>query len=339
MRSFWISFTIFIVSSVTGILYAQDDSQDSWIIRIPTLTQDSAGKIMAAAGEKAGELTSGVYAPARCKMHVYVLGREGTLLASTQALGAWSGSADIAYRKARTAWMFRSPSGFIGEFSRPDKKARGPAYAIEISNGGLITFPGGLPIFDTSGNCAGSIGVSGDTVDNDEAVAKAGVEKARELGAEGIKYLPSLSQLGALKILDAAMDKAAGTQSDLGNAFTKMHIYVLGREGTVLAATQADGAWPASEDIAYRKARTAWLFKLPTEIIGDLSRMDKEAGAPLYGIELSNNGIISFAGGLPIFDAAGEMVGTIGVSGDSVNKDREVAQAGVDAFDARANQK
>jgi uncharacterized protein GlcG (DUF336 family) len=303
------------------------------VVNLPSLSQKAAEKIVEAAEKKAKELDSGVYKGQKTKMHVYVLGREGTVLASTQANGAWPGSADIAQRKARTAWLFKLPTRLIGELSRVDKEAKAPLYGIEISNTGLITFPGGLPIFDENKQFIGSIGVSGDTVDLDEEVAKAGVEKAKSEGKDAVVQVPTLTQHGAALALHAAVQKAAVTESGVyAPAKTKMHVYVLGREGTVLAASQADDAWPGSADIAQRKARTSWLFKLPTDVIGDLSRLDKEAKAPLYGIELSNSGLITFPGGLPIFDDAGEFVGSIGVSGDTVGKDKEVAQAGVDAL-------
>ena len=48
-------------------------------------------------------------------------------------------------------------------------------FGIEHSNDGLITFPGGLPIVDKEGILIGAIGVSGSTVENDHAVAQAGV--------------------------------------------------------------------------------------------------------------------------------------------------------------------
>jgi uncharacterized protein GlcG (DUF336 family) len=48
-------------------------------------------------------------------------------------------------------------------------------YNIEHSNGGLISFPGGLPVKDGSGNVIGAIGVSGSSVEDDHAVAEAGV--------------------------------------------------------------------------------------------------------------------------------------------------------------------
>lgn len=62
--------------------------------------------------------------------------------------------------------------------------------------------------------------------------------------------------------------------------------------------------------------------------IGQLS----QPGGPLYNIEVSNGGLISFPGGIPIKNTSGEIVGAIGVSGGSVEQDREVAQAGVAAF-------
>ena len=305
------------------------------VIMLPSLTQEAAEKIVEAAKKKGEQVESGVFKGQKCKMHVYVLGREGTLLASTQANGAWQGSADIAMRKARTAWCFKLPTRTIGELSRTDKDAKAPLYGIEVSNGGLISFPGGLPIMDEDGVLAGSIGVSGDTVENDEAVAQAGVDKAKELGKQALLKLPSLSQAGAAEVLHGAIRKGSETDSGVYKVKTKMHVYVLGREGTVLAAGQADDAWPGSADIALRKARTVWLFHFPTGLIGDLSRLDKDAKAPLYAIEGSNGGLISFPGGLPILDENGEFLGAIGVSGDTIGKDHEVAQAGVDAFKAK----
>ncbi|HYG74040.1 MAG TPA: heme-binding protein [Planctomycetota bacterium] len=146
--------------------------------------------------------------------------------------------------------------------------------------------------------------------------------------------LPGLSYAAANEIVQAAIKKAAALESPIYKKPTKMHIHVIGVEGTLLAASQADNAWPGSDDIATKKARTALLFKLPTRTIGDLSRPEQSAKGPLYRIEHSNGGLISFPGGLPIMDAAGNCVGAIGVSGDTVERDEEVAKAGVDAFNA-----
>ena len=81
--------------------------------------------------------------------------------------GAWLGSIDIAIKKARTARFFDMNTGEIGKLSQPG----GALYNIEHSNGGLITFPGGVPIRSRQGEIIGAVGVSGSTVENDHLVA------------------------------------------------------------------------------------------------------------------------------------------------------------------------
>ena len=44
--------------------------------------------------------------------------------------------------------------------------------------GSLCPFPGGVLIRDNDGNLLGAVGVSGDTSDNDEAAALAGIAAA-----------------------------------------------------------------------------------------------------------------------------------------------------------------
>ena len=61
-------------------------------------------------------------------------------------------------------------SGAIGGLSQPG----GPLYNIEHSNQGLITFPGGVPIKNANGEIIGAIGVSGSSVEDDQAAAEAG---------------------------------------------------------------------------------------------------------------------------------------------------------------------
>jgi uncharacterized protein GlcG (DUF336 family) len=85
---------------------------------------------------------------------------------------AWLGSIEIAHKKANTARYFNFPTGAIGELSQPGQ----PLYNIEVSNGGLISFPGGLPIENADGEVIGAIGVSGSSVEDDHAVAEAGAK-------------------------------------------------------------------------------------------------------------------------------------------------------------------
>ncbi|WP_046245283.1 GlcG/HbpS family heme-binding protein [Hymenobacter terrenus] len=106
------------------------------------------------------------------KMNIAVVDAGANLVAFARMDDAWLGSLDISIRKAKTARFFDMPTGDLGKASQPG----GPLYNIEHSNGGLITFPGGLPIADGSGKIIGAIGVSGSTVEDDHAVAEAGLQ-------------------------------------------------------------------------------------------------------------------------------------------------------------------
>lgn len=105
---------------------------------------------------------------------------------------------------------------------------------------------------------------------------------------------------------------------------TKMCIAVVDSGANLKAFYRMDDAWVGSIDIAIKKAKTAVFFGMPTGQIGKLS----QPGGSLYGIEHSNEGLITFPGGLPIVDKDGVLVGAIGVSGSSVENDHTVAQAG-----------
>jgi uncharacterized protein GlcG (DUF336 family) len=123
---------------------------------------DQAQTVVAAALKKAEEIST--------LMNVTVIDAGGNLKAFARMDGAWLGSIDISAKKARTARFFDMDSGAIGNLSQP----AGPLYNIEVSNGGLITFPGGVPLKNATGEIIGAIGVSGSTVENDHTVAVAG---------------------------------------------------------------------------------------------------------------------------------------------------------------------
>ena len=52
------------------------------------------------------------------------------------------------------------------------------ASLVSVAQGGYVPVPGGVLILDTNGNVLGAIGVTGDTADNDELAAIAGIEAA-----------------------------------------------------------------------------------------------------------------------------------------------------------------
>ncbi len=122
----------------------------------------------------------------------------------------------------------------------------------------------------------------------------------------------------AEKMIDAAKQKSVALD-------TKMNIAVVDGGANLVAFVRMDGAWLGSLDIAIKKAKTARFFDMNTGIIGELS----QPGGALYNIEHSNGGLITFPGGMPIKNAAGEVIGAIGVSGSSVENDHAVAEAGV----------
>lgn len=126
------------------------------------LTLEAAERILAAAKKKAAEI--------KTKMDIAVVDAGGNLKAFVRMDGAWLGSIDVSMRKARTARWFDMNTGEIGKLSQPG----GPLYGIEHSNGGLITFPGGVLLKNSQGEVVGAVGVSGSTVENDHAVALAG---------------------------------------------------------------------------------------------------------------------------------------------------------------------
>ena len=126
------------------------------------ITLDQTHKVLEAAVKKAEEL--------KIKQNVAIVDAGGNLKAFARMDGAWIGSIDIAQKKAKTARYFDMNTGDIGKLSQPG----GPLYQIEVSNHGLITFPGGVPIKLGDGTIIGAVGVSGSTVDNDHACAQAG---------------------------------------------------------------------------------------------------------------------------------------------------------------------
>jgi uncharacterized protein GlcG (DUF336 family) len=127
-----------------------------------SVTLDQAEKISEAAKAKATEI--GV------PMNIAIVDEGANLVSFHRMDNAWLGSVDIAIKKAKTARFFDMNSGEIGKLSQPG----GPLYNIEHSNGGRISFPGGVVLKDASGKIVGAIGVSGGSVDQDHEVASAG---------------------------------------------------------------------------------------------------------------------------------------------------------------------
>jgi uncharacterized protein GlcG (DUF336 family) len=102
-------------------------------------------------------------------MNIAVLDMAAHLKAFLRMDEALLGSIDVAQRKARTAALFRAPSEALWEYCKPGASAPG----LELSNGGLAPFGGGLPLLAADGTMIGAVGVSGGSVGQDLAVARA----------------------------------------------------------------------------------------------------------------------------------------------------------------------
>ena len=124
--------------------------------------------------------------------------------------------------------------------------------------------------------------------------------------------------------LEQALEAIAAARAKAQEQGTLMDIAIVDAGANLKAFVRMDDAFLGSIDICIKKAKTARWFNMPTGTLGELA----QPGQPLYHIEFSNDGLITFPGGLPLKNAEGVIIGAIGVSGSSVEDDNEVAQAG-----------
>jgi uncharacterized protein GlcG (DUF336 family) len=105
-------------------------------------------------------------------MNIAVVDEGNNLVAFQRMDGAWLGSMDIAKGKAYTARAFNMSTKDLAPLCVPGQ----PLFGIHVSNQGrLIIFAGGIPL-ERGGEVVGAIGVSGGSVEQDQAVAEAGAE-------------------------------------------------------------------------------------------------------------------------------------------------------------------
>lgn len=126
------------------------------------ITLDQARRVLDAALREADDIGQ--------PMNVAVVDAGAHLVHFARQEGALLGSVDIAIGKARTAVLLQMPTSVLADAAAPD----GPLRGIEVTNGGLVIFGGGLPIV-AGGRVVGGIGVSAGSVEQDVAVAEAGL--------------------------------------------------------------------------------------------------------------------------------------------------------------------
>ncbi|MDR6574827.1 MULTISPECIES: heme-binding protein [unclassified Curtobacterium] len=107
-------------------------------------------------------------------------------------------------------------------------------------------------------------------------------------------------------------------------------ITVLDRGARMVASVRQDGAPLVSVDSSFAKARTSVYFG--GAATGDLAAAI-QPGAPLYTLGAASTEPLAFlAGGLPITDATGTVIGAVGSGGGTPDEDAVIAQAGLDAI-------
>lgn len=125
----------------------------------------------------------------------------------------------------------------------------------------------------------------------------------------------------ALKVMLAAKKKAETSK-------VLVNIAVVDAGANLKAFIRMDESYLGSIDVAIKKAKTARYFNIAT---GDLGKLTQPGGI-IYNIEHSNNGLITFPGGVPIKDKKGKIIGAIGVSGGTIEQDHEIATFGATAI-------
>lgn len=114
---------------------------------------------------------------------IVVLDARGTVKAASIADGSSLARFDIAQGKARGALAFNMGTRGLEKLAKD--RPHFFAGAVSVSERGLVPVPGGVLIKDNDGTILGAVGVTGDTSDNDEIAALAGIAAAGLVGDGG----------------------------------------------------------------------------------------------------------------------------------------------------------
>jgi uncharacterized protein GlcG (DUF336 family) len=124
-----------------------------------------------------------------------------------------------------------------------------------------------------------------------------------------------------LSTAQALTEAAVAKAQEIGIPYT---FAVLDGGGHLVQLTRMDGAALAAIDTSVAKARTAVHFGAATSDLAPLV----QPGAPLFGIAASATLPLAFvAGGVPIKDAGGLVIGGLGAAGGSPKQDHDLAVA------------
>ncbi|KAK6407255.1 hypothetical protein LTR95_018564, partial [Oleoguttula sp. CCFEE 5521] len=91
-------------------------------------------------------------------MNIAVLDPSATLVAFLHMDNSYLGSIDISQKKAKTVADFNGLFQSSGLYNRSQTLPGSDVYGIEQTNGGLVVFGGGQPIYDPMGYFIGAVG-------------------------------------------------------------------------------------------------------------------------------------------------------------------------------------
>jgi glc operon protein GlcG len=262
-----------------------------------TLTANGAAAVMAAAEQEA--VHNGF------RVVIAVVDAWGHLLRLHRTEGAQAASDQVAIDKARTAAIFVRPSREIEE-----QVSAGRLGALALPGAAALT--GGIPL-TADGEVIGAIGTSGETPGQDESVSIAGARAAFETAR-----VPALTLAGA-RVAAEAVARAAGTRGVWPVAA------VVDAGGELMYLWRPDRAQVASVAVATAKARTAALYRRPSQDFEDQAAHGRPSALHLARA-------VPLRGGIPL-TADGEVIGAVGVSGaSSAGEDSELARQGADVL-------
>ena len=135
--------------------------------------------------------------------------------------------------------------------------------------------------------------------------------------------MTSISLKQANVIVAAALAKGEDLQ------LKPLSVAVLDPGGHLVAFARGDGASTMRPQIACGKAGGALALGVSSRTIATMAAERPTFVAALAG--LSQHGVIPAAGGVIVTDTAGAVLGAVGVTGDTSDKDEECALAGIAA--------
>jgi len=200
-----------------------------------------------------------------------------------------------------------------------------PAYGVQITNGGLFTVPGATVLYAAadsrkdSTQIIGAVGIEGVRLSESDLrnLLNSAIE---EYYADKTNFLPPVTLRGRRGITssetNAAVRKAIQIRKSLTSETTPGVYVITDVSGHVRAYYTEDGVEYGAPDIALKSSLTSAIFQKNSDDLGKLT----QPGKPLYNVELTFGGLVTFETAAVLYSKEGGVIGAIGVSGTGAGK-------------------